>query len=99
MSEERESLRLVAYNYEPEYTEEEMQNMTTKTPVNNELRKNVCAVVRRNMSNSIDELECIPEHPQFQLLILNPDVLTVAFIQIMMYKRQPGRAPDNLTNV
>ena len=51
MSEERESLRLVAYNYEPEFTEEEMQNMTTKTPVNNELRKNVCAVVRRNMSN------------------------------------------------
>jgi hypothetical protein len=45
MSEERESLRLVAYNYEPEFTEEEMQNMTTKTPVNNELRKNVCAVV------------------------------------------------------
>ena len=37
---------------------------------------------------SIDELECITEHPQFQLLILNPDVLTVAFIQIMMYKRQ-----------
>ena len=39
---------------------------------------------------NIDELECITEHPQFQLLILNPDVLTVAFIQIMMYKRQPG---------
>jgi hypothetical protein len=39
------------WNYEPEFTEEEMQNMTTKTPVNNELRKNVCAVVRRNMSN------------------------------------------------
>jgi hypothetical protein len=31
MSEERESLGLVAYNYEPELTEEEMQNMTTET--------------------------------------------------------------------
>ena len=27
------------------------------------------------------------------------DTMTVAFIQIMMYKRQPGRAPDNLTNM
>jgi hypothetical protein len=29
MSEERESLRLVAYNYEPEFTEEEMLNIFT----------------------------------------------------------------------
>jgi hypothetical protein len=36
MSEERESIGLVAYNYEPVFTEEKMQNMTTETPVNNE---------------------------------------------------------------
>jgi hypothetical protein len=119
MSEERESLRLVAYNYEPEFTEEEMQNMTTKTPVNNEpvtvsleewcscneceerstSEECMCCRSSEYVQPSIDELECITEHPQLQLLILNPDVLTVAFIQIMIYKRQPGRAPDNLTNM
>ena len=36
MSEERESLGLVAYNYEPEFTEEEMLYITTETPVNDE---------------------------------------------------------------
>ena len=35
MSEERESLGLVAYNYEPEFTEE-MLNITTDTSVNDE---------------------------------------------------------------
>ena len=34
MSEERESLGLVAYNYESEFTEEEMLYITTETPVN-----------------------------------------------------------------
>jgi hypothetical protein len=37
MSEERESLGLVAYNYEPEFTEEEMLYITTETPVNDDL--------------------------------------------------------------
>ena len=36
MSEELESLGLVAYNYEPEFTEEEMRNITTETPINDE---------------------------------------------------------------
>jgi hypothetical protein len=117
MSEERESLGLVAYNYEPELTEEEMQNMTTETPVNDEpvsleewcscneceemptSEECICCRSSEYVQPNIDELECIKEHPQFQLLILSPDVLTVAFIQIMMYKRQPGWAPDNLTNM
>jgi hypothetical protein len=117
MSEERESLGLVAYNYEPELTEEEMQNMTTETLVNDEpvsleewCSCNECEEMSTSeecmrcrsseyVQPNIDELECITEHSQFQLLILSPDVLTVAFIQIMMYKRQPGWAPDNLTNM
>ena len=36
MPEERESLGIVAYNYEPEFTEEEMLYITTETPVNDE---------------------------------------------------------------
>ena len=117
MSEERESIGLVAYNYEPVFTEEEMQNMTIETlvknkPVNLEewcscneceemptLEECMCCRSSEYVQPNIDELESITEHPQFQLLILNTDVLAVAFIQIMMYKRQPGRAPDNLTNM
>ena len=48
---------------------------------------------------NIGELECITDHEQFSQLMLNPDVLAVAYIQIMMYKRLTGRAPENLSNV
>ena len=62
----------------------------------------MCCRSSEYVQPNIDELECITEHQkvhQFHLLILNLDALTIAFIQIMMYKRQPGQAHDNLTNM
>lgn len=44
------------------------------------------------------ELSCITDHDQFYLLILNPDVLSVAFIHCIMFKKQQGRALEYLTS-
>lgn len=44
------------------------------------------------------ELSCITDHDQFYLLILNPDVLSVAFIHCIMFKKQQGRALEYLSN-
>lgn len=47
---------------------------------------------------NMGDLGCITDHDQFDRLILNPDVLSIAFIQFMMFKKQQGRAPEHLSN-
>lgn len=47
---------------------------------------------------NMGDLGCITDHDQFDLLILNPDVLSIAFIQFTMLKKQQGRAPEHLSN-
>ena len=118
MSEDNESLGLVAYNFEPEYTQEEFEmreqlNESEGTAVFfisdwcfcQECEEmptcDECCWCRSTdyVLPNIGELECITDHEQFSLLVLNPDLLAVAYIQIMMYKGLAGRAPENLSNV
>jgi hypothetical protein len=81
----------ICFNFKHDFWRLECEEMPSS-------EESMCCRSSEYVQPNIDKLKCITEHPQFQLLILNPDVLTVAFIQIMIYKRQPGRAPDNLTN-
>lgn len=37
---------------------------------------------------NMGEIGCITDHDQFDLLILNPDVLSITIIQFMMFKKQ-----------
>jgi hypothetical protein len=42
---------------------------------------------------TLDDHECITQLDSYDTLILNPEVVSIAFIQMMMFKRQRGRAP------
>ena len=118
MSEES-ILGLNAYEYEPEYTDEELFNreqssasstesdarvpfeewcICSKCQIMDTIEEDQCCRACDYVSPNIGDLECITEHEQFDLLICNPDVLSIAYIQIMMYKGQRGRVPDILTN-
>lgn len=39
---------------------------------------------------NMGEIGCITDHDQFDLLILNPDVLSITIIQFMMFNKQQG---------
>jgi hypothetical protein len=60
--------------------------------------ENVCCRQSDLVIPSLEDRECILMHPNYDMLIRNPDVLSLAFIQMMMYKRQQGRAPEQLSN-
>ena len=47
---------------------------------------------------TLDDHECITQLDSYDTLILNPEVSSIAFIKMMMFKRQRGRAPDELSN-
>ena len=47
---------------------------------------------------SLEDYQCITEHIHFEEIVLNPLILEVAFIQIMAFKGETGRAPDELNN-
>ncbi|XP_063411952.1 P2X purinoceptor 7-like [Mytilus trossulus] len=115
MAEGRDNLGIIPYDYEPEFTQEELQNIRETSPITNlatledwcscnaceempSPEECICCCSSEYVQPNIDDLECITEHPQFQLIVLNSDVLTVAFIQIFMFQGNAGRVPDNLTN-
>ena len=58
----------------------------------------VCCKTSDLTVGNLDDNECITEHIHFEQIVLNPVILEVAFIQIMAFKGQTGRAPDNLSN-
>ena len=58
----------------------------------------VCCKTSDLTVGNLDDNECITEHTHFEQIVLNPVILEVAFIQIMAFKGQTGRAPDNLSN-
>jgi hypothetical protein len=47
---------------------------------------------------TLDDHECITQLDSYDTLILNPEVSSIAFIKMMMFKRQRGRATDELSN-
>lgn len=82
---------IVPYAFEPEYTEEELENLTTDTnyvqlfqhqknsvPVDNAFIVNIAVI-------QLGDLGCITDHDQFDLQILNADDLSLAFNQSMMF--------------
>jgi hypothetical protein len=48
-------------------------------------------------NNITEEVQCISQHPEFDLICLNKTVLETAYVSFMRYKRLGGRAPDSLT--
>ncbi|KAK3102174.1 hypothetical protein FSP39_009349 [Pinctada imbricata] len=58
----------------------------------------ICCAGCEYVHPNIEDNTCITEHSLFELIVCNPDVLAVAFIQIMIYKGQKGRAPEHLSN-
>ena len=111
---------LVAYNFEPEYSQEEMtsrsQHSTAEASSADGVRTSeewcscgncqqmptseecVCCKEADFVLPCLDDHECITHLDSYDTLILNPDVLSIAFIQMMMLKRQRGCAPDELNN-
>lgn len=60
--------------------------------------ENVCCHGSDLVIPNLEDLECILSHPDFDLLVRNPEGLSLSFIQMMMFKRQQGRAPEHLSN-
>ena len=58
----------------------------------------ICCAACDYVIPNMEDKTCIIEHPSFDLIVCNRDVLAVAYIQIMIYKRLKGRAPDQLSN-
>lgn len=59
---------------------------------------NVCCHGSDLVIPNLEDRESILSHPDFDLLVRNPEVLSLSFIQMMMFKRQQGRAPGHLSN-
>ena len=111
-----DSLGLVPYGFEPEYTASELEmlenNMTSDSECSddgdwcvcencvemNSRDENVCCRSSDLCCGTLEEYQCITEHRHFGEIVLNPVILEVAYIQIMAFKGQTGRAPDELNN-
>ena len=90
-------MRLVAYNFEPEYSEEEMTSRSQHSITEASSADGVFTLEEWcSCGNSAHER--ITQLDNYDTLILNPDVLSIVFNQMMMFKRQRGRAPDELNN-
>ena len=112
-------LGLVAYNYEPEYSEIELESLE-RALENADVSdieeqdgewcdcencsemasrdENICCRSSELCCGSLEDNQCITQHKNFGEIVLNPVILEVAFIQIMAFKGQTGRAPDELNN-
>ena len=60
--------------------------------------ENVCCRSSDLCCWTLEEYQCITEQIHFGEIVLNPVILEVAYIQIMAFKGQTGRAPDVLNN-
>lgn len=112
-----EVLGLIPYNFEPEYSAEELENLENLRDVNENTvvdleewcdckncivmpsaDENLCCKSSDLTLPNMDSNDCITEHSNFDEIVLNPVILEVAYIQIMIFKGQRGRAPDQLSN-
>ena len=50
------------------------------------------------LGKKLDNLMCITEHQDFNVVCLLHVTLCMAYIQFMAYKKIPGRAPETLNN-
>lgn len=60
-------------------------------------KKCMCCQHCGNTAGDLWEQGCINDHDQFNLQILNPDVLSIAYIYFMMFKKQQGHVPEHLS--
>lgn len=105
---------IIPYAFEPEYTDEELEILPAdnnwiiptleewcscgQCDVMPTAEECMCCKQCDYTIENMEELGCITDHKQFDLLILNPDVLSISFIQFMLFKKQQGRAPEHLSN-
>ncbi|CAG2215734.1 unnamed protein product [Mytilus edulis] len=112
-----DKMGLVPYNFEPEYSVEEMNTNSVAEPTSQQAfptleewcdcgncqqmpspEECVCCRHAEFVYPNLEDHQCITQIESFDNLILNPDVLALSFIQMMMFKRQRGRAPDQLNS-
>ena len=117
MANNQGQMGLIAYNFEPTLSEEEISERNRQELANEaaaplpveewcqcgkcqQMPIDECVCCRDSdlVLPNLEDHECITNHESFSNLILNPEVLSLAYIQMMMFKGQHGRAPDELTN-
>jgi hypothetical protein len=91
-------IELFAYNFEPEYAEEEMTSRSQQHSTTEASSADGVRTLEEWCSCGNSAHERITQFDSYDTLILNPDVLSIVFNQMMMFKRQRGRAPDELNN-
>ncbi|VDI24238.1 Hypothetical predicted protein [Mytilus galloprovincialis] len=112
-----DKMGLVPYNFEPEYSVQEMNTNSVAEPTSQQAfptleewcdcgncqqmpspEECVCCRHAEFVYPNLEDHQCITQIESFDKLILNPDVLALSFIQMMMFKRQRVRAPDQLNS-
>ena len=61
------------------------------------MQENVCCREKKLVLQNLDSDECIKDHANFETIVLNLVILEVSFIQMMVFKKQCGSAPDQLS--
>ena len=117
MANSQHQMGLVAYNFEPQLSAEEIAERNSQMESNEAaanqpveewcqcgecqqmpVEERVCCRESDLVLPNLDDHECITHHESFSNLMLNPEVLSLAYIQMMMFKGQQGRAPDELNH-
>ena len=112
------SLGLIAFDFEPEFTEEELLVRDLKNPVlavdmavdesercqclhcrpMTTAAECVCCRSSTLTAGRFGTNECITEDRRIQSVVLNEDVLTTKYVQMMLDTGRHGLAPDSLDN-
>jgi len=107
---------LRGYDYEPEYTPEELDERSRSVVASSSssyavvtdwclcgrchpmptVEESVCCRNSDLTVGNLKDMQCITDDRRMQAVVLNEDVLSVMFVQMMLDTGNQGRAPDVL---